>query len=337
MQLAGFVLGNDFKERLDAVKRDENALFSAYRDAGGKGGSKRLHMHCPFCGDDSGFMIGVDQNGRAAWVCYAGKANCGPAPGKKFTGSIVDMVARARGIDSKRACVEAVDRYGSGARKDAQTQSAQTGQANGQKPQAFQQPREQRKEGKLYLSVDLAIEACVWGLKQDRKIRNASFTKYWQYRNEKSEPVIVEIRFDMEKMKGGNDPQTATQWVKKKEFRFAHRDGNGWRLNKGAWGRPEKLCPLYNLPELLKAIREGVEEVNVVEGAKCADELMKLGMLATTSQGGNGRPAETDWSILRQFKRVTIWPDADDPHPVKGTIAGDEFVKTVVGLINHVR
>ncbi len=75
-------------------------------------------------------------------------------------------------------------------------------------------------------------------------------------------------------------------------------------------GRFEGLDPrpLYNQPALARA-----ETVILVEGEKCAQALIDLGICATTAMHGARAPVDkTDWSPLAG-KDVLIWPDKDSP------------------------
>ncbi len=65
--------------------------------------------------------------------------------------------------------------------------------------------------------------------------------------------------------------------------------------------------PLYHLPTVAKA-----DTVVLVEGEKCADALLSLGIVATTAMGGAATALDkTDWSPLAG-KRVILWPDHDE-------------------------
>jgi hypothetical protein len=66
-------------------------------------------------------------------------------------------------------------------------------------------------------------------------------------------------------------------------------------------------CPLYLLPQLAACHDENVW---VVEGESCADALMGMGLLATTS-GGADSAGRADWKPL-VGRAVTIWPDNDE-------------------------
>jgi hypothetical protein len=81
--------------------------------------------------------------------------------------------------------------------------------------------------------------------------------------------------------------------------------------------------PLYLLPQLAACHDANVW---VVEGESCADALMGMGLVATTS-GGADSAGRADWKPL-VGRAVTIWPDNDD--------AGQRYaeaVKTALGAI----
>ena len=64
--------------------------------------------------------------------------------------------------------------------------------------------------------------------------------------------------------------------------------------------------PLYNLPAI-----SAVDAVVLVEGEKCADALMRVGIVATTAMGGAATAIDkTDWSPLTG-KTIAVWPDHD--------------------------
>lgn len=81
--------------------------------------------------------------------------------------------------------------------------------------------------------------------------------------------------------------------------------------------RMPAVRPLYNLPEIASA-----EALVLVEGEKCADALMQLGIVATTAMGGAAAAIDkTDWSPLAG-KTVAVWPDHDE--------AGAKYADTIV-------
>ncbi|WP_028164089.1 AAA family ATPase [Bradyrhizobium elkanii] len=91
-----------------------------------------------------------------------------------------------------------------------------------------------------------------------------------------------------------------------KTFRpFCYRDFDGKK--RWAAGAPD-IRPLYRLPEISLS-----GSVILVEGEGKADALARLGIEATSAmQGANAPIDKTDWSPLAG-KRVTIWPDNDQP------------------------
>jgi putative DNA primase/helicase len=102
-----------------------------------------------------------------------------------------------------------------------------------------------------------------------------------------------------------------------KTIRPFHRNEEGrWRQ-----GQIEGKRPLYQLPELLA---QKDAPVWIVEGEKCADALIRLGYVATTSAHGSKSPQQTDWSPLRD-RTVLICPDNDRP--------GEEYAQVVTALI----
>lgn len=68
---------------------------------------------------------------------------------------------------------------------------------------------------------------------------------------------------------------------------------------------------LYRLPQLLAAVREG-REIFLPEGEKDVDNLVALGLEATTSPGGAGR-WHAAYAHALQGARVVLLPDNDDP------------------------
>jgi len=75
--------------------------------------------------------------------------------------------------------------------------------------------------------------------------------------------------------------------------------------------------PLYNLPAVA-----GANTIVLVEGEKCADALMHIGIVATTAMGGAATALDnTDWAPLAG-KTVIVWPDHDD--------AGARYADTVI-------
>lgn len=80
-----------------------------------------------------------------------------------------------------------------------------------------------------------------------------------------------------------------------------------WDAERKRYGNPD-IRPLYNIPGVLKA-----ESIVFTEGEKAAEALISRGIAATCVMGGCNSPLDrTDLEPLKG-KRVTIWPDADEP------------------------
>ena len=90
--------------------------------------------------------------------------------------------------------------------------------------------------------------------------------------------------------------------LKPKSFRQRHKNGADW-----TWSMDGVERVLYKLPEVMKAT-----EVWVVEGEKDADNLVKLGLCATTNIGGAGKWLDGYTEALAG-KDVIICGDNDEP------------------------
>lgn len=99
-------------------------------------------------------------------------------------------------------------------------------------------------------------------------------------------------------------------------IRMVTANGDKWirplsRDDSGKWNQLKEPKftngkPLYNLHLIAK---NPDKPVFIVEGEKCADSLVKLGLIATTS-GGATSSKDANWQILTGRKTV-IWPDND--------------------------
>lgn len=76
------------------------------------------------------------------------------------------------------------------------------------------------------------------------------------------------------------------------------------------YGRAGKQTVLYNLPALIKAVREGYP-VYIVEGEKDVDTLKKLGYTATTP--GGVKDWKKEYAAYFTGAKVIILPDNDEP------------------------
>ena len=111
-------------------------------------------------------------------------------------------------------------------------------------------------------------------------------TAKWDYLDANGQLIAVVYRYDPP--------------GQRKEFR-------PWDARRRKMAPPDPR-PLYNQPGMASADR-----VVLVEGEKCAQTLIDIGICATTAMHGANAPIDkTDWSSLAG-KAVLIWPDKDKP------------------------
>lgn len=128
------------------------------------------------------------------------------------------------------------------------------------------------------------------------------------YRNQQGEPLFWVIR--------ARHPQTGDKWI-----RPMHFAGEDYRQGAPNFASGK---PLYNL-DLLTSRKD--ETVVVCEGEKCADALLKCGVLATTSPFGAKSAGAANWRPL-EGREVVIWPD----HDVPGQLYATEVAEILNGL-----
>ena len=122
---------------------------------------------------------------------------------------------------------------------------------------------------------------------------------FYEYTDRDGNPIFWRIRLDH---------PTMGKWIRPLSF-----NGSEWKLEEPKF--PDGK-PLYRLHEI---VSRPDETVWIVEGEKCANALMKLGILTTTSGSANSAGA-ADWSLL-SGRTVIIWPDYDE--------AGLRYAKSV--------
>jgi len=143
--------------------------------------------------------------------------------------------------------------------------------------------------------------------------RYGRYSKSWDYLDASGQLVGVVVRWERS--------DTTRDSKDGKTIRPVSRTADGrWRI--GAMPEPR---PLYRLPEILAAPEDAF--VFVVEGEKCADVIVLLGLHATTSAGGANAADKTDWNPLRG-KHVVIIPDNDS--------AGERYADEVSRLCREV-
>ena len=157
---------------------------------------------------------------------------------------------------------------------------------------------------KLYDTPERAIAAILkW-----RSFKGGKYTNSWAYHNVAGAVVFHVARFDF--------PDGT------KQFRPIRPEGFQWVA-----GDPPGKLPLFQLPRILEAVRQG-RRIFVVEGEKCADALWALGLPATTSAHGSSSAKRTDWSPLVGAS-VVILPDND--------VRGGVYADTVAGILSTVK
>jgi putative DNA primase/helicase len=131
----------------------------------------------------------------------------------------------------------------------------------------------------------------------------------WDYHDAAGKLLGRVCRFELKE--GGKD-------IRPLVFAEHKRHGRQWR-----WLHLPKPRPLYHLDQL--AARPNAPVI-VVEGEKAADAAGELlpDHVATTSSGGSKSARQADWRPLAG-RRVTIWPDADEP--------GDGYARVVAELL----
>lgn len=127
---------------------------------------------------------------------------------------------------------------------------------------------------------------------------------------------------------------------------YPYRDEKGTLLYEAVRYEPKDFRPrlpdgrytlkgvrrvLYRLPEVLAAVREG-ETVFVVEGEKDADNLARLGCVATCNVGGAEKWSD-DYSATLRGATVVILPDNDEP----GRAHAAKVERSLRGLAAEVR
>lgn len=97
-----------------------------------------------------------------------------------------------------------------------------------------------------------------------------------------------------------------------KRFSFAYVDEAGRQVFK----KPENCNNLYNLHLMQQAIDEHTTDtLYIVEGEKCADAMVRAGLLATTANTGaqkNIKLSDTDRLLLNSFPIRIVLPDNDE-------------------------
>jgi phage/plasmid-associated DNA primase len=134
-----------------------------------------------------------------------------------------------------------------------------------------------------------------WAKKQPTP--KAVRTTEWIYKDRNGEDLVKVIRQDLDN-------------GKKKIFQ------NYWNGKRWLQKRPAHVSgidiPIYNLETVRKAI-DAKLPIFIVEGEKCADLLLKMGLIATTNIQGAKSFKPSDLQDLAGADRVILCPDRDTP------------------------
>ena len=146
-----------------------------------------------------------------------------------------------------------------------------------------------------------AVEACVWSVEHQHKVKVLK-TSIYQYHNADGSDFGIVVRCDIP----GD-----------KVFKQIKHLANGkWQCTAG-----NELWPLYRLTEMPK---DG--EVYLHEGEKAACAGAAAGLPSIASKGGSEAPDKSDWKPLAGMT-VNICPDNDK--------AGEKYAATVTGILQQ--
>lgn len=163
------------------------------------------------------------------------------------------------------------------------------------------QERSEPKPGRAYPDVVASVRRGVTSRLPDGVTIPDEPIQY-RYNDTDGSPVGVVLRWN--RSDGG------------KEIRQVSTNGYGWHC---LWKSVTR--PLWKLTDIQDA-----ETVYVVEGEKCVEAVESFGLTATTSAGGSGAAAKSDWSVL-DGRKVVIIPDHDEP--------GRKYRDKVIQLIHQ--
>lgn len=146
------------------------------------------------------------------------------------------------------------------------------------------------------------------------------------YQREQAVRKLKKVERDLGPQKGEWHYVDAEGVIIATVYRFEPEPGQKeflpWDAVKRRYGNPD-VRPLYNIPGVLSS-----PTVVLTEGEKAAQALIEKGIAATCVMGGCNSPLDrTDFAPL-QGKKVTIWPDNDEP--------GRKFGAAIAGALRGI-
>jgi predicted nuclease with TOPRIM domain len=170
--------------------------------------------------------------------------------------------------------------------------------------------------GRKYgVELNYEEEDCSKVLKPSVYTRNVQ--RYF-YQDEKGNTIYKIIRKDY-----------FEEGIRKKDFSMFSKTDSGW--DPGLKGVKRYL---YKLPLVLKAI-ENKQVIFLVEGEKCANQILDLGLIGTTTSGGarSWKAHSGEYVPYLKGAMVVVIPDNDEA----GRQYAEDVIKDLTGTVGSVR
>lgn len=154
----------------------------------------------------------------------------------------------------------------------------------------------------------------------DKDSGKMSIEAVYKYTDEAGKAVFEKVRFKGKKFSQRRIIDGATVWgLDAGTYYETFHGSNAWSMKKRKNVKSKKFegvePVLYNLPGVIKAVGNG-KPIFIVEGEKDSDNLIKIGLTATTSFDGASK-SKQKWrdSYNKYFEgaRVVLLPDNDNP------------------------
>lgn len=150
----------------------------------------------------------------------------------------------------------------------------------------------------------------------------------YRYKDEQGNVLFEKVRFFGKRFELRRIIDGAIVWgIKEGDYYETKPNSNEWRTKKREGAKkkyfPESRKVLYNLPDVIEGVKNG-QTIFIVEGEKDADNLKRLGFIATTNfDGASQNTQKPKWKkeYNKYFKgaNVIIIPDNDEPGKAHAT------------------